>query len=145
MTKLTDIPKIFTTNHSAQINWLTGHLTKNNGSIFLNIDKAEKAFSKLLTENMGQIENKDLEKFVARYLSETGIKKLTTTLRVAETRAKKKAFKLQCNIKYSNNQKLEKLMIDTGMKNKGEVIDKLIELANLEKITKTEEQLEITL
>lgn len=144
MTKLSDMPKALKSNHQTQIKWLDGQIAKNNRSIFLNPEKAEAAYNKLNEENMGQIEKKDLEKFVARYLSESGIKKIITTIRVAETRAKKKGFKLQCNIEFSNNQKLEKLMKATGM-NKGEVINKLIELANINKITKKEEQLEITL
>ena len=142
--KLVDMPKIFITNHTAQRTWLENQMKKFNLEIFLNPERAIAAWNKLLDANMGSIEDKDLEKFVARYLSELGIKKLTITLRVAETRAKRKGFKLQCNIDYSNNQKLDLLMEATGM-SKGDVINKLIELADLKKITKTEEQLEITL
>ena len=142
MTKLADMPAVFKTNHTGQISWLDGQLRKNNSSIFLNPARAEAAWAKLHKELV--IDDREVEKFMARYLSKTGIQKLTTTLRVAETRAKKAGFKLQCNIEYANNQKLEKLMKATGLK-KGEMIDLLIELADLKKITTKETQYEITM
>ena len=76
---------------------------------------------------MGIID-KEIETFIKRYLSESGIKKLGVTLRVAETRAKKGKFRLQCNIECKNNNKLEKMMKDKSM-GKGDVIDWLIEQA----------------
>ena len=131
MSKKTELLK---TNHTAQIQWLRNQVAKNNNSIFLNPTLGNKAWKELLSENMGQIDDQELEKFVARYLSESGIKKLHITLKVAETRAKKKGFRLQCNIDYSSNNKLEKLVTETGM-TKGELISKLIDLAEIK--TKT--------
>lgn len=144
MTRLADMPKITTTNHTAQVTWLENQFKKCNDSVFMKKETAQKAWNKILDENLGLPVNREIEKFMAKYLNKTGVKALTNTLRVAETRAKKKGFKLQCNIKVSNNRKLEEMMNATGL-TKGAVLDKLIELANLEKITKTEEQLEITL
>ena len=140
--KLADMPKITKTNHTAQQTWLENQIKKNNGSIFLNKQKAEIAWEKLSEELI--IDDREVEKYMARYLSESGIKKLVNTLRVAETRAKKSTFKLQCQIDYSNNQKLEMIMTATGL-NKGEAINKLIELADLKRITTKETQLEITM
>jgi hypothetical protein len=125
--KTSTVPKIFETNHTAQIKWLNGQIAKNNTSIFLNPSKALEAYDTLNNENMGIID-KEIETFIKRYLSESGIKKLGVTLRVAETRAKKGKFRLQCNIEYSNNIKLEKMMKAKGME-KGDVINQLIEQA----------------
>ena len=144
MTKPNDIPSPLKSNHTAQTKWLNGQIAKNNNSIFLNPKKAVAAYNTLLDGTMGLIDNSEIEKFMARYLSESGIKKLSITLRVAETRAKSKGFKLQCNISSSSNQKLERFMEATGM-NKGEVIDLLIGLADLKTIIKKEQQYEITM
>ena len=116
--------ELFTSNHTAQSKWIDGQIAKNNMAIFLNPHKAEVAWDEL---KLGLIiDDQTLENFVGRYLSEVGIKKLYTTLRVAETRAKKTGFRLQCNIEYSANQKLEKMMRKTGL-SKGELLSQLIE------------------
>lgn len=135
--------EILKTNHTAQIKWLDNQILKNNLSIFLNAKRALTAYNKLKADNMGQISDQEVEKFVSSRLSETGMKKLITTLRVAETRAKS-GFTLQATITVQNKQKLDYLAAETGMK-KNDIINKLIELADLRRITKTEEQLEITL
>ena len=121
MTKKADL---FTSNHTAQSKWIDGQIAKNNMAVFLNPHKAEAAWDELKSELI--IGDQALENFVKRYLSEVGIKKLYTTLRVAETRAKKTGFRLQCNIEYSANQKLEKIMRKTGL-SKGELLSQLIE------------------
>lgn len=143
MTKLSDMPKITKTNHTAQIKWLDGQIRKNNNSIFLNPKLALPAYEKINDIEMGLVTNRELEKFISRYLSESGIKKLVTTLRVAETRSKC-GFSLQVTISNQSKSKLDYLANKTGMK-KNEIVEKLLELADLEKITKTEQQLEITL
>lgn len=120
--------ELFTSNHAAQSKWIDGQIAKNNMAIFLNPHKAETAWDELKSELF--IDDQALEYFVGRYLSETGIKKLYTTLRVAETRAKKTAFRLQCNIEYAANQKLEKMMRQTGQ-SKGELLSRLIEQATV--------------
>ena len=135
-------PKIFTTNHNAQIKWLDGQIAKNNGSIFLNSVKAEAAWRKLKRDLI--IDEQALEKFVSRYLSEAGIKKLHITLRVAEARAKKKTFRLQCQIEYSANRKLESMISKTGL-SKGELISQLIALSEVEEKVKIEKKIEYVL
>ena len=144
MTKLSDMPEIFKTDHERQSTWIDGQIKKNNGAIFLNQVRAEAAYAKLKDDSMGLIDNRDLEKFVARYFSPVGLKKLNTTLRVAKSRSEAKSFRLQCNIDYSANSKLERFMQATGL-GKGELLTKLIELADLEKIETKETQFEITL
>lgn len=141
MSKASEILK---TNHTAQLKWLDGQIKKDNMSIFLNAKLAMTAYKRLQNKNMGIIDDKDVEKLIGDRLTDEAKKKLVTTLRVAETRSKKNGFQLQATITYSNNEKLKMLMTETGMK-KQDVINKLIELADLKKITKTEEQLEITL
>ena len=135
-------PKIFTTNHNAQIKWLDGQIAKNNGSIFLNSVKAEAAWRKLKRDLI--IDEQALEKFVSRYLSETGIKKLHITLRVAETRAKTKTFRLQCQIEYSANRKLESMIRKTGL-SKGELISQLIDQSEVDEKVKIEKKTEYVL
>ena len=135
--------EILKTNHLAQITWLDNQIRKNNLSIFMNAKRAITAYEQLQSANIGLVSDKDVEKFIASRLSTSGTKKLITTLRVAETRAKS-GFALQTTITTTNKNKLDYLAFKTGMK-KNDIINKLLELANLEKITKTEEQLEITL
>jgi hypothetical protein len=118
--------ELFASNHTAQIKWLDNQIAKHNRGIFLNPLLAEEAWIKLKDKSMGIIENLNVEAFMARYLSDKGSDKLYTTLRVAETRAKKNGFRLQCNIEYSANLTLENLSVKTGM-SKGELISKLIE------------------
>jgi vacuolar-type H+-ATPase subunit I/STV1 len=118
--------ELLTSNYMAQITWLRGQIAKNNGAIFLNSNLAIKAWNELEKENTSLIDDQDVEAFMSRYLSKSGEDKLYTTLRVAETRAKKNSFRLQCNIEYSANQKLEVIVAKTGL-SKGELISKLIE------------------
>lgn len=117
--------ELLSSNHTAQIKWMDGQIAKNNISIFINAGLAEKAWRKLQHKNKGVIDDQDVEVFMSRYLSKSGADKLYTTLRVAETRAKKNGFRLQCKIEYSANQKLETLMTETKL-SKGELISKLI-------------------
>ena len=117
--------ELFASNYTGQIAWLDGQIRKNNRSIFINPQLAEEAWIKLKDESIGIIDNSDVEAFMSRYLSEKGSSKLYTTLRVAETRAKKNGFRLQCNIEYSANRSLEVLAARTGL-SKGELISKLI-------------------
>lgn len=140
MAKSTEILK---TNHIAQITWLDNQIRKNNLSIFMNAKRAMVAYEKLQSKEMGQISDKDIEKFMASRLSESGLKKLVTTLRVAETRAKS-GFALQATITAKNKAKLDYLASKTGMK-KNDIINKLLEMSDIRVLEKTEEQLEITL
>jgi len=122
--------ELLSSNHTAQITWLNGQLAKNNSSIFLNPGLAEKAWRKLQNNNMGIMDDNDVEAFMSRYLSKSGEDKLYTTLRVAESRAKKNGFRLQCNIEYSANQKLEKILRKTRQ-SKGDFLSLLLDQVDL--------------
>ena len=118
--------ELFASNHTAQITWLDGQIAKNNLGVFLNPKLAEEAWSELKDKNMGIIDDQDVEAFMSRYLSDVGDKKLYTTLRVAETRAKKSDFRLQCCIDYSANRTLQVLAAKTGL-SKGEIVSQLVD------------------
>jgi len=133
--------ELLASNHTAQIKWLEGQIAKNNHSIFLNPELAEKEWRELTNENTGIIDDQLVESFVSRYLSKTGGDKLYTTLRVAETRAKKSGFRLQCNIDYSSNQKLESMMRKMGV-SKGELINHLIKQSEVTTKIKIEDKTE---
>ncbi len=138
MTETTDILK---TEHSKQVSWLENQIKKNNTSIFLNSSLAIPAFDKLNSELM--ISNEDVQNYVFRYLSDSGKKKLVTTLRVAETRRKKSFLvSLQVNLEPNNNQRLNELAKQSGL-TKTALINEMIRCANWKK--KEEEQLEINL
>lgn len=139
MMKANDLLK---TEHTRQLNWLANQIKKDNTSIFLNPKLANKAFEKLTTESLIPDESK-IEKYMKRYLSESGTKKLVTTLRVALKRAKE-SNKLQVNLTIENNSKLEYLKSKTKL-TKQEIINKLLEEATLRVFDSKEEQLEITL
>lgn len=139
MSKTSEILK---TEHAKQLLWLDGQIRKNNTRIFVNPKKAIEFYEGLQSNSL-IIEHADIEKFMARFLSDSGKKKLITTLRVAETRAKSGAT-VQVRLKTKNKDKLDYLVSKTGMK-KVDIINKLIEMADLTTVTKTEKQLEITL
>lgn len=134
--------EILKKEHSKQLNWLDGQIKKSAFAIFLNPKKAIDAYEALKAESLIITED-ETEKFIARYLSEAGKKKLITTLRVAETRSKAGA-KLQVNITEQNKAKLDYLANKTNL-SKVEIINKLIEMSDIKRLTTTEEQLEITL
>ena len=130
-------------NHTLQISWLENQIAKGNNSIFLNSKNATVAYTKLVNKYTGLIPDDEVEYFMASRLTDSVMKKLLTTLRVAETR-NKSDFTLQVTITNRNRANLEKLASQTGMK-RNEIINKLLELATVSKISKSEEQLEITL
>lgn len=138
MLKSTDL---FKTEHLRQLSWMDGQIKKNDTSIFLNASLAIKAYDALKSELVPTEEA--IEKFMFRYLSESGKKKLITTLRVADTRRKNSCLsRLQVNLEPKNNRKLDKLVKKTGL-SKTELINMMIDGATW--IQKKEEQLKIDL
>jgi hypothetical protein len=136
--------ELLKTEHQVQLKWLTNQIAKiaNDGKAFSNADVAERAFVKLNDENMGLISNADLEHFISIQLSEVGLKKLVTTLRVYLKR--NKAERLQVEITKSNKQLLDKLVEVSG-NTKVEIINQLIANANISEFKREEEQLNIKL
>lgn len=138
MTKTADILK---TEHTKQVTWLEKQIKNNNTSIFLNSSLAITAFDRLNSELIASDEH--VEKYVFRYLSDAGKKKLVTTLRVAETRRKKSFLvSLQVNLDPNNHQRLNELAKQSGL-TKTVLINEMIRCANWKK--REEEQLEINL
>jgi len=138
-------PSILSTDHERQLAWIKKQIKIFNTASFLNPKKAIDEFENLEKVNMGFIENKDLENYFKRYLSEDGFKRLITTLRVAASRSKD-GFALQANITRESNSKLNHLATKAGMR-KNLLLERLIELAYIEKTTqiKREEDFEIKL
>lgn len=134
--------ELLKTDHTRQLNWLGNQIEKDNNSIFLNPKLANTAFKELQNSSLIP-DNEDVENFMNRYLSDIGKKKLITTLRVALSRAKAD-YRLQINLTYKSNAKLEYLKSKTNL-SKQEIINKLLEEATLRVFEKKEEQLNITL
>lgn len=127
------------TDHHRQIAWLDGQIKKNNTSIFLNAPLAIKAYDAFSAELLPS--DQEIEKFIFRYLSEQGKRKLITTLRVADTRRKNSCLsRLQVNLEPKNNRKLDKLVKKSGL-SKTELINMMIDGATW--VQKKEEQLKI--
>lgn len=133
--------EILKTEHAKQLKWLDKQISDAKSSLFLNPKVAMKEYEALGKDLIP--DPLDVESFMNRYLTESAKKRLITTLKVAATRAKK-GLAYQVNLEDKNKAKLEYLATKTGMK-KADIINKLIEMADLEVITKKEEQLEITL
>jgi len=132
------------TEHQAQLNWLENQIAKiaNDGAkSFSNANVAERAYNKM-RENSLITSNDDIEHFVSVYLSETGLRKLVTTLRVY--RKRNNAAILQVEISQSNKHLLNYLVKISG-KTKVEIINQLIDNADLSEFKKAEEQLDIEL
>lgn len=132
---------MFQNNHAIQLTWIGNQIVKGNNDIFVNPKKGLESFE-VLNEDL-HIRNEDVEKFVARYLSDAGKKRLLTTLRVAESRSKASAT-LQVRLEHEAIAKLNYLVLKSGMK-KVDLVNKLIMNAELSDYQKGEEQLEITL
>lgn len=142
VTKMIKADELLKTEHTRQLTWLDNQIKKGENSIFLNPKRANTAYKKLQKESL-IIDDLDVEKFIGRYLSETGKKKLITTLRVALNRTKSQE-RLQINLTPKNGAILDYLKHETKL-TKQEIINKLIENADLSIFKNKEEQLEITL
>ncbi len=137
--------ELLKTEHQVQLKWLANQIDKiaNDGAkSFSNADVAERAYFKLNNENIGLISNSDIEHFVSIHLSEVGLKKLVTTLRVYLKR--NNAERLQVEITKSNKLLLDKLVEVSG-KTKIEIINQLIASASVSEFKREEEQLDIVL
>lgn len=133
--------ELLKTEHSVQLKWLNNQMAKiaNDGAhSFSNVSTAERAYKKM---NKALItSDSDLEHFMSVYLSETGLRKLVTTLRVYKKR--NNTERLQVEISQTNKHLLNR-MVEMSGKTKIEVINLLIENADLREFKKQEEQLEL--
>jgi len=130
--------ELLKTEHQVQLTWLDNQIASiaNDGAkSFSNADVAERAYNKMLSESLITGEN-DIEHFVSTYLSGLGLNKLVTTLRVYKKR--NNSERLQVEITRSNKSRLDQLVRVSG-KTKIEIINYLIENADLDKFQKSEE------
>jgi hypothetical protein len=130
--------ELLKTDHQVQLNWLDNQIAKivNDGAkSFSNVDVAERAYNKMMKESLITSDS-DIEHFVSIYLSEIGITKLVTTLRVYKKR--NSTERLQVEITSSNKSRLNQLVTTSG-KTKIEIINYLIANADLEELHKWDE------
>ncbi len=129
-----------------QLRWLENQIAKiaNEGAkSFSNADVAERAYIQLDEDNL-IISETDIEHFISIHLSEIGLKKLVTTLRVHRNRNFAQAERLQVEITKSNKKRLDELVTISG-KTKIQIINQLIITANLSDFKRDEEQLDMKL
>ena len=127
--------------HQTQLKWLDNQMAKiaNEGAdSFSNVPVSERAYNKMKESLI--VGNLEIEHFVSIHLSETGIRKLVTTLRVYLKRSN--AQRLQVEITKTNKDRLDQLVEMSG-KTKIEIINLLIAKADFSEFKKPEEQLEL--
>jgi hypothetical protein len=127
--------ELLKTDHQVQLTWLDNQIANiaNDGAkSFSNADVAERAYNDMLSASLITSES-DIEHFVSIHLSESGLKKLVTTLRVYKKR--NSSERLQVEITRSNKSRLDQLVRISG-KTKIEIINQLIENAELEEYQK---------
>lgn len=132
--------ELFKTEHQVQLRWLDNQIAKivNDGAkSFLNADVAERAYEMMKKSLI--ISDNEIEHFVSVYLSEVGVTKLVTTLRVYKKR--NSAERLQVEITTSNKTRLDRIVKLSG-KTKIQIINQLIENAGLEDFQKEEPEVE---
>lgn len=115
--------------HQTQLKWLEnqmGNIANEGAKSFLNVPASERAYNKMKESLI--VDNSEIEHFVSVYLSEIGMKKLITTLRVYLKR--NNAQRLQVEITTTNKAKLNKLVEISG-KTKIQIINRLIAQAEL--------------
>ena len=137
MTK-SDLLKI---EHQTQLKWLDNQMAKiaNQGAeSFSNVSVAERAYHKMKKSLI--VDNSEIEHFVSTHLSETGLRKMVTTLRVYLKRSN--AQRLQVEITKTNKDRLDQLVEISG-KTKIDIINLLIAQADLSEFKKPEEQIEL--
>jgi len=121
--------ELLTTNHQVQLKWLdnqVANLANDGNKAFKNANVAERAYNEL-NENL-VLSDLHIEHFVRTHLSDIGVKKLITTLRVYLTR--NNAERLQVEITRANKCHLDKLVKASG-KTKIQIINQLIMRATL--------------
>ena len=133
--------EILKKKHQVQLKWIDNQIIKiaNEGALsFSNPDVAERAYKEM--NNTLIVSDSDIEHFISVHLSEIGIKKLVTTLRVHVSR--NNAERLQVEITKENKKKLDKLVNISG-KTKIQIINQLIANSKIGDFQRAEEQLEI--
>ncbi len=137
--------ELLKTEHLTQLNWIDNQMANiahEGAKSFSNVPTAERAYNKMRESLI--VDDLDIEHFVSVHLSEIGLRKLVTTLRVYLKRNNKRnqTQRLQVEITRTNKAKLDKLVEISG-KTKIQIINLLILQADLSEFKKPEEQLEL--
>ena len=121
--------ELLKTNHGAQLNWLKNQVLNitNDSKSFKSSDfgVVERAHAELLGDT-GQPNDSDVEHFVSVYLSDVGMKRLVTTLRMHLKRSGE--YKLQVQLDQATSARLHALVRHSG-KTQVEVVHGLINKA----------------
>lgn len=116
--------ELLKTDHWIQLKWLVNQINKINDvcrTSFLNPDVAERAYKKLSEALI--VDDADLEHYMSVHLSEKGLQRLITTLRVRKKRGNSK--NLQVEISSKARLRLGRLAELSG-KTKIQIINDLI-------------------
>lgn len=133
--------ELLKTLHQVQLNWIDNQVKKiaiNGGEAFKNVEAAERAHEKLSLSLVP--DNSEIEHFVDVNLSRVGIQKLVTTLRVYNKR--NGAERLQVEITKTNKAKLDSMVANSSL-TKIQIINLLIESADINEFKRNEEQLNL--
>lgn len=105
---------LFDSYHSQQANWISGQLEKGKADSFLDLYEAQKDFDSSLVP-LGNA--REIECFRTTHLSEKGVSRLKTTLKVYSKRQKDKARarNLDVTVSLEAFQQLEKICLNTGL------------------------------
>lgn len=130
--------ELLKTEHTVQFRWLTNQISKiGDTSIqknFLNFRSAIRGWEKLNSDLV--VRDADLEHYIHIHMSEQGIRKLVTTLRVCKKRRVIGTERLQVEITLRNAQRLDEIVKISGGKTKIEIINYLIRNADLSEFDK---------
>jgi len=129
--------ELLRTEHQVQLRWLDNQIANiaNDGAkAFSNADVAERVYAMMQKSLI--ISDNEIEHFVSVHLSEIGINKLITTLRVY--RKRNSSERLQVEITRNNKALLNKI-VDLSGKTKIEIINYLIANANLDEFQKSDD------
>ncbi|MFT6906769.1 MAG: hypothetical protein ACJAS1_003439 [Oleiphilaceae bacterium] len=121
--------ELLKTEHQVQLKWIDNQMAKiakDGAKAFSNVDVAERAYDKMKKSLI--VSNSDIEHFISVHLSETGLRKLVTTLRVSLKR--NQTERLQVEITKGNKLRLDQIVRISGM-TKIEIINILIENVDL--------------
>lgn len=124
--------ELLKTEHATQLIWLTNQIGKINWNTqenFLNLSSAVRAWEKLNDSLV--VNDSDLEHYISVHMSEIGLKKLVTTLRVYKKR--QSTERLQVEITDANRRRLNQLVKISG-KTKIQLINDLISQCDLSEL-----------
>ena len=126
--------ELLKTDHHIQLNWLDNQIAKTTdgkNDSFFDLPVAVRAYEKLKKSLIPS--EHDIEHFMDVQLSDNGLRRLVTAMRVY--RKRNNAERLQVEITHLNKAKLDELVLLSG-KTKIEIINLLISTANIQDFKK---------